>query len=256
MMFLINSHSLVSGFVKSPHTFGYHGINLRETHTKIFLVQKDPNEMRVAEIKEELNTYSVSYSDCFDKESLVQRLISTREENPTTTTVEKFVDEDDDKKESEDKERVEESVPDKTEVDKPTSDGFDRESTLQELRSLRVAELRTRLSSLEIRWGNMIEKEELVLALANAMEESSKFSGSGVLSPGKVGDLNSKEFNMEVSNGGKTKTPMLLDVYATWVSNIRNFHFVFLKICFFMLFLFSYNLFIFNLLGNSVDHVK
>lgn len=234
MMFLINSHSLVCGFVKSPHTFGYHEINLRERHTKIFLVQKDPNEMRVAEIKEELNTYSVSYSDCFDKESLVQRLISTREENPTTTA-EKSVDEDDDKKEeSADKERVEESVPDKTEVDKPTSDDFDRESTLQELRSLRVAELRTRLSSLEIRWGNMIEKEELVLALANAMEESSKFSGSGVLSPGKVGDLNSKEFNMEVSNGGKTKTPMLLDVYATWVSNIQNSHFVFLNMLFYV----------------------
>ncbi|KAL9185543.1 hypothetical protein ACHAXT_003320 [Thalassiosira profunda] len=56
-----------------------------------------------------------------------------------------------------------------------TSSGFDRQSTLVELRSLRIRELKDRLSKHRIDWKTMVEKEEMVGALCNAMEaEASK----------------------------------------------------------------------------------
>ncbi len=40
--------------------------------------EAEPGTMRVAEIKSELDLRGVSYSDCFDKESLAQRLVEAR----------------------------------------------------------------------------------------------------------------------------------------------------------------------------------
>ena len=40
----------------------------------------EPGKMRVSEIKAELDLRNVSYADCFDKESLVQRLTKARKE--------------------------------------------------------------------------------------------------------------------------------------------------------------------------------
>merc|ERR1712157_27020 len=99
-------------------------------------------------------------------------------------------------------------------AERVTSTEFDREVVHKELRSLRVAELRTQLASRNIRWGNMVEKEELVQALLNAMEEAHNFSSSGALTPGKVGDLTDQELRKQLDS--TSNTPLLLDIYATW----------------------------------------
>ena len=54
--------------------------HLQCSSTRLFAI--DPNQMRVAEIKAELNELRVGFADCFDKESLVAKLLWARE-NPT-----------------------------------------------------------------------------------------------------------------------------------------------------------------------------
>ena len=39
---------------------------------------EEPGKMRVAEIKSELDLRGITYSDCFDKESLAQKLVKAR----------------------------------------------------------------------------------------------------------------------------------------------------------------------------------
>jgi len=156
---------------------------------------KLPSDMKIKEIKEELRTLHVSYADCFERDSLVERLIDARnnivkEEDTITTSS-------------------------KTDEEEPQVSLFDRNAVHQELRSLRVSELRTQLAGRGIRWGGMIEKEDLVLALLNAMEETAHFSSSGALSPGSVGDVSDEELLKE-RNTPSSATPLLLDIYATW----------------------------------------
>ena len=191
----------------------------------------NPNDMRLKEIKEELTTMNISYTDCFDKESLVKRLIEARD-----GSVLPKVDEQQDIK----VEEVEKEQSSTTPEPIPTSstepdEEFDRESTLTELRTLKVKELKERLSKLGVRWGTMVEKSEMVEALCNAMEErheqSKNFSRSGELVPGTVTDVDEsvllKELGWlesDLSRGVATASsddtpqvhpPILLDVYAT-----------------------------------------
>lgn len=116
---------------------------------------------------------------------------------------------------------------------------FDRQATLADLRSQRVKELKAQLSQNNIRWGTMLEKEDMVQALINAMEQrhfqSLYFSKSGELIPGRVVDVDEALLMEELgwdeddiangvitaprSSGGGEATkypPILLDVYATW----------------------------------------
>jgi thioredoxin len=171
----------------------------RRVHSTLQMARADILDvasMRLKEIQAELKERKVSYSDCYDKESLVARLIQARNtpssvlpDNPPTT---------------------EAAVLD---LAHPSSD-FDRESTLAALRSMRVAELRAELGNRKLRWANMFEKEELVQALLAAMEASSGFSLSGALKPGEVGMVTGEELDTELSGGAST--PLLLDIYATW----------------------------------------
>ncbi|CAJ1946005.1 unnamed protein product [Cylindrotheca closterium] len=52
------------------------------TTTTTTLFARDPQSMRVAEIKAELKTLRVGFGDCFDKESLVTRLEFARSNPP------------------------------------------------------------------------------------------------------------------------------------------------------------------------------
>ena len=73
LLFLITIKEGVEAFVHSHR-------NLQCSSTNLFAI--DPNQMRVAEIKAELNKLRVGFADCFDKESLVAKLLWARE-NPT-----------------------------------------------------------------------------------------------------------------------------------------------------------------------------
>lgn len=178
----------------------------------------DISSMRVKEIQSALQEMGVSYTDCFDKESLAQRLTEAREgkatpspvaEATTTTTTTVTTPEPDSSSSP--------SPAAASPAAAPAASEFDRDAVLEELRGMRVKALRTECASRNIRWGNMIEKEDLVQALLKAREASSGFSSSGALTPGEVGMLTDQELDQELNNSeGATSSPLLLDIYATW----------------------------------------
>ena len=214
-----------------------------------------PNDMRLSEIKTELTEMNISYADCFDKESLVKRLVEARDGSVAPSTQAMKTSTKDtaeteivpppstsagEQQRTATKETPEAKVNDTPPIGptiKDSNEEFDRESTLTELRSLRVKELKENLSKLKVRWGTMIEKEEMVQALCSAMEErfnqSKNFSRSGELVPGTVTDVEESTLIKELGwlesdvNRGVATTsedsssspphpPILLDVYATW----------------------------------------
>ena len=212
------------------------GTNLQPLTTTRLVV-----DMKMSEIKAELIGMNVSFADCFDRESMEKRLLEARESDsavvttvhPTSSSVEN-IDEHSSSSSSSADIKAETCTKDITE--------FDRATTLIELRQLSVRELKVKLSEIKVRWGTMIEKEEMVQALCETMEaryiRSKNFSRSGILIPGSVTDVNENTLMMELgwsdvnqsivptsSSGGETNvvsttsaphTPILLDVYATW----------------------------------------
>lgn len=143
----------------------------------------DPLSMSIREIKNELDERHISFSDCFERDSLVNRLIDARSEATIS------------------------NIPD-------SNSKFLKEEEMEKLRSKKVRELRTMCAEKNIKWANMIEKEELVRALLDFKEMVSKFSLSGKLIPGKVTKINGQILKTELSGGWRT--PLLLDCYATW----------------------------------------
>eukprot|EP00551_Chaetoceros_affinis_P005013 CAMPEP_0203671960 /NCGR_PEP_ID=MMETSP0090-20130426/7609_1 /ASSEMBLY_ACC=CAM_ASM_001088 /TAXON_ID=426623 /ORGANISM="Chaetoceros affinis, Strain CCMP159" /LENGTH=265 /DNA_ID=CAMNT_0050537165 /DNA_START=283 /DNA_END=1080 /DNA_ORIENTATION=+ len=162
----------------------------------------DPKSMRIKEIKNELDSLNVKYNDCFDKESLCLRLTDARDGKIPIPIVEA-------------------SPPAPTNSNSnsnsKSNNNFDKEQKAQELRSLRVKELRTKCAEYGIRWASMIEKEELVQALVTHYEKVSAFSSSGTIIPGKVAVITDESvLEKELSPSFPSATPLLLDVYAVW----------------------------------------
>jgi len=196
--------------INSPNTFLQQS-NQDETEDGVL----DSSKMNVRQIKDELNERCISYNDCFDKESLILKLIETRtvakcdipNSTPDYNQPSCKIDisgEDVEKKDNDQKDSSESSLM-----------AFDRDAAFKEKRCLRVKELRSACGERNIRWANMFEKEDLVQALVSYEEKSFKFSPSGALTPGKVTDVNGDILEKEISKGLVT-TPLLLDVYATW----------------------------------------
>lgn len=173
----------------------------------------DPSTMRLGEIQAELKQRNISYADCFDKESLVKRLKDARDGSvkPSVKEAKKT----EESASSSDNGAKKEGA-DGTSSTSARSSTFDRDAVLTELRSLRVKELRTKLSERNMRWAGLLEKEDLVRALADAMERAKHFSPSGALEPGKVTDIDDDQLEVEINRAEDAGTPLLLDVYATW----------------------------------------
>eukprot|EP00633_Aureoumbra_lagunensis_P011881 CAMPEP_0197330630 /NCGR_PEP_ID=MMETSP0892-20130614/6950_1 /TAXON_ID=44058 ORGANISM="Aureoumbra lagunensis, Strain CCMP1510" /NCGR_SAMPLE_ID=MMETSP0892 /ASSEMBLY_ACC=CAM_ASM_000538 /LENGTH=185 /DNA_ID=CAMNT_0042827911 /DNA_START=127 /DNA_END=684 /DNA_ORIENTATION=+ len=87
------------------------------------------------------------------------------------------------------------------------------DSIRTELRKMKTSELREELGSRGISWGNFIEKEELVKALAEAKMDEAGFCASGLVKPGQVAELSGAEIEVEIQD---SSSPLLLDVYARW----------------------------------------
>lgn len=166
----------------------------------------DPSTMRIKEIKDELTSLNVLFTDCFDKESLVQRLTDARNQ----TLSDEFI--------QSPPTAAEPTTANASETTTPTSSSssINKEEILSNLRSLKVRELRTKCSQANIRWAHMIEKEELVQALLAHEEKVGSFSVSGKLIPGQVADIDESTLEQELNGGDSMSTPLLLDVYATW----------------------------------------
>ena len=78
---------------------------------------------------------------------------------------------------------------------------------------MRVKELRTQLAARSLRWGGLVEKEELASLLAGAMARGALFSRSGALQPGLATIVDEAAAREEIADD---RSPMLLDVFATW----------------------------------------
>jgi len=192
------------------------------------------SSMRIRAIKDELNEMGISFTDCFDKDSLVDRLKDGRSGAVTgtpksveddasksaaaaststseSTCTPKSVEDDASKSAAAASTSTSESTSKHSQSSKST---FDREAVISELRQKKVRELRTMCAQNNIKWATFIEKEELVRALVDYKEKASEFSSSGALTPGKVTMINDDILGKEVSGGAAT--PLLLDVYATW----------------------------------------
>ena len=163
----------------------------------------DISSMRIKEMKEELKSMSVDFSDCFDKDSLMERLVDARSG----------------KVQGKKKEEVKEKTQSVKQSSESTST-FDKEAYAAELREKKVRELRTMCAQNDIRWANLIEKEELVQALVSYQVEAVKFSPSGKILPGKVAQIDDEILAKEVAGGATT--PLMLDVYATWCGPVSN----------------------------------
>ena len=202
----------------------------------------NPADMRLREIQSELKERNVSYADCFDRESLVKRLLEARENHPVVSvTVTEKEDVAPPKPTESSHAPDNDDITAKNDANTVSLDAdaeFDREITITELRELRVKELKEKLSEYKVRWGTFNEKEQMVQALCNAMEQrfvqSKNFSRSGSITPGEVTDVTESVLIQEMGwlesdlqNGVATKpatadgndpphSPILLDIYAIW----------------------------------------
>mmetsp|Transcript_4503 Transcript_4503/g.14957 ORF Transcript_4503/g.14957 Transcript_4503/m.14957 type:complete len:306 (-) Transcript_4503:194-1111(-) len=86
-------------------------------------------------------------------------------------------------------------------------------SVAEELRSLRVSELRQKLADRNIGWAGLFDKDDLVARLAAAVAAERVFSATGAVRPGAVAELSETQARAELADG---RSPLVVDVYAKW----------------------------------------
>jgi thioredoxin 1 len=168
--------------------------------------------MRLSEIKSELKERKIDFSDCFDKESLILKLIDARQnknKNSDNIEEEKNSNENDDADTFFNKDGDDELELELLELLK-----FDRSKALEELKGMRVRELREELGRRRIPRAGLFEKDDIVKALLDAREKASVYSSTGLLTPGEVSDLMQDDVKNEIEFVGSGL--LLVDVYATW----------------------------------------
>jgi hypothetical protein len=179
----------------------------------------DVKNLSVREIKAELTEAGVAFADCFDKESLLKRLQDFRDGSITSSSSSSTIKE----------ETTTASAPTPAQHDNERSTSssstssfakkeIDRDALVQEIRSMRVKELREELARRHLRWAGMLEKEDLVQAVLAARLQAANFSVTGLVSPGEVADLTGDQVQQELAAqpGGSL---LLVDAYA--VSQMR-----------------------------------
>ena len=203
--------------------------NDKEADTRI-------SQMTVREIKHELQRRQISFADCFDKESLVQRLqdarkkayndddvATTAKDNVTTTasttTTEPQSTASSASSSSASHQKTQETDSEATVDQRKGNNVNDKKDTslLQQLQAMRVSELRQELAARNIRWRNMLEKRDLVQAVYDARQRAAAFSVTGLLTPGQVATLTGDQIQQEATTTTSTSLPpLVVDAYATW----------------------------------------
>jgi len=164
------------------------------------------------QVKAELDELGVTWRGvCFEKKELVDALVKarTQAENEPAVEVEEAAAEEAEEEEGKEEAAIAEP-PEATEeggYEAAYAESYGRAM------KLKAKEIRAELASRQIGWAGLFEKEELASTLAGAWARASLFSKSGALSPGSVGGLTGEQLRSEMQDA---RTPMLLDVYATW----------------------------------------
>lgn len=161
------------------------------------LAASSPSEasaMRLRDIQDELKRLGVSYHDCFDRESLVYRLVEARKSTTNTST----------------ERNATAATP------SATTTTVDMEAKLVELRSKPLKELKLECSKRSMRYATFREKEDFVRALWQDMQASLAFSATGILRQGTVTELTGDQLDVEMNSRQHNDTPILVDVFATW----------------------------------------
>lgn len=192
----------------------------------------DIASLRVAEIRAALHALQIDYSDCFEKESLVVRLREARAGKIPRQT--------------QPPPPVRERAQNRESVAAPTSPGSAAAAaaaehcaatttptatttpaaTLAQIRALSVPALRAELSQRAVprKPGMLLEKEDLVRAVAHARAAAAAFSATGALAPGRATDVTGLQLQHERVGAAPGATPraavslapLLVDVYAAW----------------------------------------
>jgi thioredoxin 1 len=183
--------------------------NDRLAKTTLHYAGPDVSSMKLRDVKAELKEMGVSYSDCFDRESLLCRLqdaregkVETKKSSATAASTDEAA------KEAPATETKEVSTSANT-----TTTDLDAESVLTDLRSQPLKELKIQCSQRNMRYATFLEKEDFVQAIWKDMQKVARFSVSGALRPGHASEISGDDLDLELSSH---ETPILLDVHATW----------------------------------------
>jgi len=180
----------------------------------------DLASMTVSEIRSELISLGVDFSDCFDKESLLERLKDAREGRVQSTSPSpksSSAGSGDGASTASGTSANPEARPASPSSDHTSSQisRLSEEELRNELRDMSVKELRTELASRNHRWAGLLEKEDLVQAVLKARVDAGNFSVTGKIEPGVVATLTGNEAMEEIRSNG-VSSPLLLDVFAVW----------------------------------------
>jgi thioredoxin 1 len=152
----------------------------------------DVGTLKRRDIQEELNRLGVSYHDCFDMESLANRLVEAREDKAMRNSGSGV-----------------NSPPAYVSVESAVK----AEEKIAELRAMSLKDLKLQCSRRNIRYYKFLEKEDFVQAVWTDMKEALAFSVTGVVRPGMVADVTGDQLDQEMT---RADSLILVDVYATW----------------------------------------
>jgi thioredoxin 1 len=176
-------------------------------------VSDDVTSLKGRDIQEELKQLGVSYHDCFDKESLVHRLLEARERGTFAGNTDQ-------------QQRVNEPSSKTAGVSEPffpstttnTVTPNVEEKKLVELRAMSLKELKLECSRRNIRYYKFLEKDDFVQAIWSDMAQTLLFSATGMVRPGVVTEITGEQLDQEMT---RTDSLILVDVFATWCGPCR-----------------------------------
>jgi thioredoxin 1 len=174
-------------------------------------LQQDYATLKRRDIVLELQNLGVSYRDCFDRESLVNRLIEVREQTISVFSPSPTV-------------SATTATATATVLDAPASASptIDAQQKMAELRGKTMKDLKLECSRRNIRYGKFLEKEDFVQAVWNDLRTVMAFSATGLVRPGVVTEVSGEQLDVEMNSHVHNSNSMILvDVYATWCGPCR-----------------------------------
>ncbi len=177
---------------------------------------KNPEDMRLKELKEELDSLGVSWRGVvFERSDLERELLAARSAPPPSPAKASDSDEPEQPAVSEEAGGGGGGDGSGTVDSAESSASYDAayKDALERAMGMKARQLRTELHGRGLEWADLYEKEELASRLAAACAKASVWSATGAMEPGKVSPLGADEARREMLDA---RSPMVVDLYATW----------------------------------------